>query len=118
MIPPPSKSAKRGSKSKRISSTHCDVHSAGIEKSASHLRAVASRLIASDRKWPTSGSQARRLVGKTRSSSGGFHELYRGYLRVYRKCRGTAVISNYGHDMSSFNIWAGCDGYHLVSLVP
>ena len=43
----------------------------GIEKSASHL-------IASDRKWPTNGSQARRLVRKTRRLSGGFHDFYRG----------------------------------------
>lgn len=46
--------------------------SSGIENSASHLRAVASRLIASDRKWPTSGSQARRLVRKTRRLFGGY----------------------------------------------
>ena len=48
----------------------------GIDKSASHLRAVASRLIAS-------GSQARRLVMKTRRLSGEFHNLYRGYFKPW-----------------------------------
>ena len=65
----------------------------GIENSASHLRAVASRLIASDRKWPTSGSQARRLVRKTRRLSGRSHDLYRGYFRVYRTCCGMMIIT-------------------------
>ena len=79
----------------------------GIENSASHLRAVASRLIASDRKWLTSGSQARRLVKKTRRLSGGFHDLYRGYFRVYRTCCGTTIITVISHDTGTFNVRAG-----------
>ena len=51
------------------------------------------RLIASDRKWPTSGSQARRLVRKTRRLSGRSHDLYRGYFRVYRTCCGMTIIT-------------------------
>jgi len=59
------------------------VGSGAIENSASHLRAVARRLIASDHKWPNSGLQACRLVRKTRRLIWKTRRLSRGFRDIY-----------------------------------